>query len=381
MIPTELFDAFAQRDSIPLMAQSAPENALCPRWLDRLFEGTARRPFSRHLLFPAVVGPMSAVACRLRPSINAAYQKGAGPIPVCSRFLRGARTPRTARRGRAGPLTAERRAPAITAMGRGRRPTRGALARAPRRQSPARQRAPDQGVRTPRAGALPRCARVGLDLDLMPVVDAIRGEDGHARERPLLTRPRPPSGPVTSGLRAAIPARLGARPRGPPPWRSPRDPPARLDASSHARGRARARGRIDTGAAFEPTPRATDDAGEVVSLPRHGGPGQIDPRRRYRDQFADRPAGQRRACRGGRRFVPSAVGHRDRLSGDARRRSTAGSTPWVIRRRRCSAPAWRWWRPASCPGSRRRVAAQEGRRRRTSPGISWGRGYGCATGG
>src|SRR3954447_11469764 len=80
MIPTEVFDAFAQGDYIPLMAQAAMENALSPRWLDRLSEDTAQRQFTRDLLFSSVVGLRSAVVCRVRPSINAAYQKGAVPI-------------------------------------------------------------------------------------------------------------------------------------------------------------------------------------------------------------------------------------------------------------------------------------------------------------
>src|SRR5438874_11388982 len=58
MIPTEVFDAFAQGDYIPLMAQAAMENALSPRLLDRLFEDTAQRQFTRDLLFSSVVGLM-----------------------------------------------------------------------------------------------------------------------------------------------------------------------------------------------------------------------------------------------------------------------------------------------------------------------------------
>lgn len=89
MIPTEVFDAFAQGDYIPLMAQAAMENALSPRLVDRLFEDTVQRQFTRDLLFSSVVGLMSLVVCRVRPSINAAYQKGAVPIPVSLKAFYG----------------------------------------------------------------------------------------------------------------------------------------------------------------------------------------------------------------------------------------------------------------------------------------------------
>ena len=47
MIPTEVFDCFAQGDYIPLMAQAAMEHALSPRVVDQLFEETADRQYTR----------------------------------------------------------------------------------------------------------------------------------------------------------------------------------------------------------------------------------------------------------------------------------------------------------------------------------------------
>ena len=89
MIPTEVFDCFAQGDYIPLMAQAAMEHALSPRVVDQLFEETADRQYTRDLLFSSVVGLMSLVVCRIRPSINAAYQKNAVPINVSLPALYG----------------------------------------------------------------------------------------------------------------------------------------------------------------------------------------------------------------------------------------------------------------------------------------------------
>ena len=51
MIPTEVFDCFAQGDYIPLMAQAAMEHALSPRVVDQLFEETADRQYTRDLPF------------------------------------------------------------------------------------------------------------------------------------------------------------------------------------------------------------------------------------------------------------------------------------------------------------------------------------------
>src|SRR3954454_2089544 len=89
MIPTEVFDGFAQGDYIPLMAQVAMEHALSPRVVDQLFEESAERQYTRDLLFSSVVGLMSLVVCRIRPSVHAAYQKGAVPVTVTLPALYG----------------------------------------------------------------------------------------------------------------------------------------------------------------------------------------------------------------------------------------------------------------------------------------------------
>ena len=87
MIHSEVFERFAQGDTIPLMAQSLMENALCPRVLDQLFEDIAERQYTRQLLFSSIVELMSLVVCRIQPSIHAAYQKNAVPISVSLQAL------------------------------------------------------------------------------------------------------------------------------------------------------------------------------------------------------------------------------------------------------------------------------------------------------
>ena len=89
MIPTEVFNCFAQSDYIPLIAQTAMEHVLSPRVVDQLFEETAHRQYTRDLLFSSVVGLMSLVVCLIRPSINTTYQKNTVPINVSLPALYG----------------------------------------------------------------------------------------------------------------------------------------------------------------------------------------------------------------------------------------------------------------------------------------------------
>ena len=120
MIPTEVFDCFAQGDYIPLMAQAAMEHALSPRVVDQLFEETADRQYTRDLLFSSVVGLMSLVVCRIRPSINAAYQKNA--VPINSRSQRYRSRVIEPAVGALVRLTAERLSPVITTTNGGTTP-------------------------------------------------------------------------------------------------------------------------------------------------------------------------------------------------------------------------------------------------------------------
>jgi IS4 transposase len=270
MIPTEVLRAFAQGDYIPLMAQAAMENALSPRLLDRLFEDTAQRQFTRDLLFSSVVGLMSLVVCRVRPSINAAYQKEAVPIPVSLKAFYG-------KLARIEPpvgaalvrMVADRLAPVIIAMGGGRTPyLEGYRTRILDGNHLPGSEHRIKELRTLRAGALPGHTLVVLDPDLMLAIDAVPCEDGHAQERSLLDRVEATVRPgelwiadrnfCTTGFVFGVHRRGGC-----------------FVIRQHAAtlhytlvGKRKARGRIDTGAVFEQTLRATNGADEVVFLRR-----------------------------------------------------------------------------------------------------------------
>lgn len=74
MVMNEVFERFAQQSPVCVMVQAALENVLSPAALDEIFEETAKRQYTRELLFSTVVQLMSEVVCRVRKSVHAAYQ-------------------------------------------------------------------------------------------------------------------------------------------------------------------------------------------------------------------------------------------------------------------------------------------------------------------
>jgi len=270
MIPTEVFDRFAQGDHIPVMAQAVIENALNPRIVDQLFEDTADTQYTRELLFSSVVGLMSLVVCRIRPSINAAYQKNAVPIGVSLKALYGKLQRIEPAVGAAlVRMTADRLAPVIAAMRGGTTP----LLPGYRTKILDGNHLPGsehriKELRTIGAGALPGHTLVVLDPALMLVIDAFPCEDGHAQERSLLGQVEATVRPkdlwivdrnfCTTGFLFGIARRGGS-----------------FLVRQHAAtlhytlvGKRKDRGRVETGRVFEQTMRATNDAGEVLFLRR-----------------------------------------------------------------------------------------------------------------
>src|SRR3954469_6674670 len=82
MLLDEVFEQFARDAPVSVMVRATLENALNPQALDQLFEHTARRQYTRTLLFSSILDLMGTVVCRIRPSINAAYQKLAPVLGV-----------------------------------------------------------------------------------------------------------------------------------------------------------------------------------------------------------------------------------------------------------------------------------------------------------
>jgi Transposase DDE domain len=76
-------DLFLDRAPCCVLAHAVLEGVLEPALLDDLFEGAAERQYTRHLLFSQAVALMADVACRIQPSVYAAWRKAKGDRLVC----------------------------------------------------------------------------------------------------------------------------------------------------------------------------------------------------------------------------------------------------------------------------------------------------------
>ena len=291
MILSDVFESFVEDSPISVMARSVLENALTPSAVDALFEDVAERQYTRDLLFSDVVDLMGMVVCKVRPSINAAYQKHAERLGVTRKAVynkingveppiepRWSATPRPR-----WPRSSKRWA------GDG---SRGWMATVSGSSTAATCPAPSTGSSHcgPSGPAPCRAGVVVLDPELMLVLDAIPCEDGHAQERSMteevLAIVRPGDLWVgdrnfcTTSLLFGIAGRGGSF-------------VIRQHASTlsgEAFGSREAEGRCETGAVFgQPVRRAAG-----MAAPRgaagHRGVGQAHPGRRPRDPHPDRPA-------------------------------------------------------------------------------------------
>jgi hypothetical protein len=87
MLFKDVFDRFVDESPICVMARGLMERALTPQSLDALFERIAQHQYTRELLFSTVVDVMALVVCRVRPSVNAAYQTRKEAVGVTVRAL------------------------------------------------------------------------------------------------------------------------------------------------------------------------------------------------------------------------------------------------------------------------------------------------------
>ena len=77
-----IFDRFAQKSPICVMARGLMERVLNPEQLDKCFEQAAEEQYTRDLLFSTVFDIMSDVVCGVRKSVHAAYQASKEDICV-----------------------------------------------------------------------------------------------------------------------------------------------------------------------------------------------------------------------------------------------------------------------------------------------------------
>jgi len=185
-----VFDRFAQKSPVTVMARALMENALAPEAVDELFAKHAETQYERTLLFSSVVNLMGLVVCKIQPAVSSAYRAVKDSLPVSMTALydkiNGVEPEVAAALVR---HTGERLGAVVEAMG-GELPALlpgyrtkiidgNHLAATERRLAVLRQC---------KAGPLPGHALVILDPALMLATDMIPCEDGHAQERSLFTQ-------------------------------------------------------------------------------------------------------------------------------------------------------------------------------------------------
>jgi IS4 transposase len=87
MILREMVERFAKQAPICTMIRAAMENVLAEERLNGLFEQTAERQENKELMFSTVAELMGLVACKIHPSLHAAYQAKQEQVGVTAKAL------------------------------------------------------------------------------------------------------------------------------------------------------------------------------------------------------------------------------------------------------------------------------------------------------
>jgi IS4 transposase len=187
MVLDDIFERFAEQSPVTVMARAALEHALAPQAIDRLFEETAERQYTRTLLFSSVVDLMGSVVAKIQPAVNAAYRAKAEALGVSLRAVYDKLE--RLEPGLSAELvrhTARALNPVVTAMG-GERAAwlPGYRIKILDGNHLAGTEHRLKELRTIGAGALPGQALVVLDPQSMLITDVFPCEDGH-QERSLL---------------------------------------------------------------------------------------------------------------------------------------------------------------------------------------------------
>jgi hypothetical protein len=87
MLFSAVFERFVNKSPVTVMLRGVLDRALAPEPLDQLFQDTAQVQYTRELLFSTAVDLLAAVACRIQPSVHAAYQADRQAVAVSVRAL------------------------------------------------------------------------------------------------------------------------------------------------------------------------------------------------------------------------------------------------------------------------------------------------------
>jgi hypothetical protein len=185
-----VFDRFARKSPISVMARGIVERILNPEQLDEWFDRTARRQYTETLLFSTVFEIMSTVVNGVRPSVNATYQalKEEVGVSVASVYNKlnclETGTSEKLVRYAAGEI-----GPVIQMLGGRREPlVRGLRTRILDGNCIEATEHRIKELRAIASGALPGKTLVVYEYESRIPVNVFACEDGHAQERSLLGR-------------------------------------------------------------------------------------------------------------------------------------------------------------------------------------------------
>jgi Transposase DDE domain len=185
-----VFNRFAQKSPLTVVARGMMERALYPEKLDQWFDATAKEQYTKDLLFSSVFDIMSQVVCGSRPSVNAAYQASKDEIAVSITSLYNKLNgiePNTSTelvRYAAGQI-----APVIEKLGgTSEPPLPGFQIKLLDGNCIEKSQHRIKELRSIAAGPLPGKSLVVYDPVMRLPIDVFPCEDGHAQERSLLNR-------------------------------------------------------------------------------------------------------------------------------------------------------------------------------------------------
>src|SRR5438045_3785146 len=87
MLHGKVFERFATHSPATVLLRGVFERVLAPEPLDQLFDATAQQQYTRELLFSSLVDLLAGVACRIHPSVHAAYQADKERLAVSVRAV------------------------------------------------------------------------------------------------------------------------------------------------------------------------------------------------------------------------------------------------------------------------------------------------------
>ena len=188
MILREMVERFEKKSPFPVMLRATLENVFAAERLNQIFEDNAERQRTNQLMFSTVADMMGTVACRIHPSVHAAYQAKVEEIGVSVKAVydKLRRVERNVSRGVVFETATHLAAivdktggafPALLPGYRVKIVDGNHLRRTERRIAELREL---------NAAPLPGHAAVVLDPRLRLVIDVLPCEDAHAQERTLL---------------------------------------------------------------------------------------------------------------------------------------------------------------------------------------------------